>query len=149
MVRDLDQGVEIVTCPTVRESDGLALSSRNRRLTAEGTCDCEQIPASLDRANLMFQGGETDAMALITAFSEDLLAYPGVDIDYAQVMSIDGFKEVEDAGPGCLAVAVFIDGVRMIDHCLLGGPLICTVEEDALKQDGEGRCLCWDEPATA
>ena len=130
MVRDLDQGVEIVTCPTVREPDGLALSSRNRRLSAEARQTAAEIPRSLDRANAHFQAGTTDAMTLVTVFSEDLLAHPNVEIDYAHVISIDGFVEVEDAGPGCLlAVAVFVDGVRMIDHCLLGGPLIVAQAE--------------------
>ena len=81
-----------MTCPTVREADGLALSSRNRRPSTEARATAGQVPASLDRANQLFQAGTTDAMSLITAFSEDLLAHPGVDVDYAQIMSIEGFE---------------------------------------------------------
>lgn len=136
MVRDLDFGVEVITCPTVRETDGLAMSSRNRRLSAEARQIAGEIPQALDRANALYQAGSTDAMDVITVFSEEMLAHPGVDLDYAQVISIDGFKEVEEVTPGCIfAIAVFVDGVRLIDHTLLGGPMIIAGNVENVESD--------------
>ena len=122
MVGDLNFPIDIQVTPTVREQDGLALSSRNRRLDQAGRAIARHIPAGLNKANTLFRNGERKSMKLIEVVAEELLVHPGVDLDYAQVVDVDGFKEVDEATISCiLAIAVFIDGVRLIDHVQLGG----------------------------
>jgi len=126
MASDLDMGVEVRIHPTVREADGLALSSRNRRFTPDDRRIAVALPRGLERANRAFRDGKRDANHLVEIVATELLIHPGVDLDYAQVVRLDGFEEVEDeAGPGCvLAAAAVIDGVRLIDHVHLGGESI-------------------------
>lgn len=123
MAADLDSGVEITVCPTIRARDGLALSSRNRRLNDEMREKARALPRGLEKANRLFSSGETDSNQLLEVVATELLVYPGVDVDYVHVIKLSSFEEVDEAGPGCvLAAAAIIDGVRLIDHVLLGGP---------------------------
>ena len=123
MAADLDAGVEIVVCPTVRDADGLALSSRNRRLDPAQRATALALPQGLQKAKLAFDAGERDANRLIEIAATEMLMHPGVDLDYAHVIKLGTFAEVEDeADAGCvLAAAAFVDGVRLIDHVHLGG----------------------------
>ena len=122
MTADLDFPVEILLAPTVREADGLAMSSRNRRLSPEAREIALALPRGLAIADLAFRAGETDSMSLVELLATELLVHPDVDLDYAHVIKLDGFVETDEAGPGCvLAAAVFVHGVRLIDHVHLGG----------------------------
>lgn len=123
MVRDLCLPVEVIVAPTVREADGLALSSRNRRLEGGSRQKAASLARGLDRANTAFRNGERNSLKLLEPVYDELLVHPGVDVDYADVIRVAGFQEVETAAVGdVLAVAAFIDGVRLIDHTFLGGP---------------------------
>ena len=131
MCADLNFDVELAVHPTVREPDGLAMSSRNRRLSAEQRTVATSLPRGLERANQAFRDGKRDSNSLVEIVATELLVHPGVDLDYAHVISLDGFQEVDEAGPGCvLAAAAFIGGVRLIDHIHLGGESI-PVDLDA------------------
>lgn len=121
MVSDLAMPVAINVGPTVREADGLAMSSRNRRLDDESREIAAGLPRGLELANLAYEAGERSSLKLIELVAEELLVYDGVDLDYATVIKVAGFEEVETAEDGCfLAVAVIIRGVRLIDHVHLG-----------------------------
>ncbi len=121
MVDDLNLPVEIVVAPTVREADGLAMSSRNRRLDAGMRTKALGLPRGLQLANRAFEQGERASLKLIEAVANELLVHPGVDLDYCNVVKLSGFQEVDQADDGCvLAAAVFVDGVRLIDHIHLG-----------------------------
>jgi pantoate--beta-alanine ligase len=125
MVRDLNLPVEIIVAPTVRETDGLAMSSRNRRLTPAMRAKALDLPRGLERARRLFRGGERSSMKLIEQVAEALLVQEGVDLDYADVITLKGFAETTTADGSCvLAAAAFIDGVRLIDHIHLDGPPI-------------------------
>lgn len=119
MARDLDTGVEIVVVPTVREPDGLALSSRNVYLSGPERRAATCLFRALSAANATFVAGERDPGRLTTAMCEVLEAEPLARVDYAEVVSPETFT-----APGRLAVlAVRIGTTRLIDNHLLGEPL--------------------------
>ena len=131
MVRDLDLPVEIQVAPTLRDPDGLAMSSRNRRLTPEMRIKALGLPRGLELVRRAFNQGETRSMKLIEILANELLIHEGVDLDYGDVISLADFSEAESADGRCtLAAAVFIDGVRLIDHILLDGPAIAVNVDD-------------------
>ncbi len=131
MVSDLSSPVEIIVAPTIREDDGLALSSRNQRLDDESRANAVSVPRGLELANQAFKAGERNSNKLMTAFANEVLMYENVDLDYADVVDLDGFVECEEANDHCiLAVAVFFNGVRLIDHIHLGGPSLPVAIED-------------------
>lgn len=125
MAGDLNLGAEIVVAPTVRDPDGLAMSSRNRRLSPESRAKALGLPRGLELARQAYRAGQVTSMKLIEIVAEELLVHEGVDIDYCDVVSLKGFAEAEHADDACvLAAAVFVDGVRLIDHVPLAGHAI-------------------------
>ncbi len=125
LISDLDFPIELVVVPTVREADGLAMSSRNRRLSAEGRRKARGIPAGLEAARRAYAAGERSSLKLAEHVYDELLSEDGVEIDYCDVVDLRGFAEADTATGTCvLAVAAFIDGVRLIDHVALDGPAI-------------------------
>jgi pantoate--beta-alanine ligase len=122
MVRDLDVGVEVVGVPTVREPDGLAMSSRNRRLDPAARRAARCVPDALEagRATARLVGATTaDVTAAVHAVLE---REPAASVDYVEVFDGDDLAPVERPVPGSrLAVAVWLDGVRLIDNVALDG----------------------------
>lgn len=117
MHRDLLLDGEIVGCPIVRESDGLAMSSRNARLSPSARSEALAIPRLLARVRERFAAGERDAAALLRD-AETLLA-PG-RIDYVSLVDAEHLQPCERVeAPVLVAVAVFFGGVRLIDNTLL------------------------------
>ncbi len=112
MVRDLDVPVEIVSSPTVREADGLAMSSRNTRLTAEQRADAPRIRrALLESARL-----PTPAEILASARAA-IEVSPLARIDYLSLVDAETLQPVNGLDrPAVLATAVFYGDVRLIDH---------------------------------
>lgn len=133
LIRDLELPIQIHLVDTVRESDGLALSSRNARLSIAARTIALGIPRGLVLADRAFRRGERSAMRLIEHFAEQVLVEPDVDIDYAHVIRLRDFEEVDQVEAGCvLTVAVFVGPVRLIDHIALGAETIAgvVIEED-------------------
>ncbi|TVR12144.1 MAG: pantoate--beta-alanine ligase [Planctomycetota bacterium] len=130
MVADLHLPVRLSVGPTVREADGLPLSSRNARLSQESRAKAAALPRGLDKANAAFRDGQSLSMSLVELVYEELLVHPGVEVDYADVVRLADFSEASTAQAGdLLAVAAFVDGVRLIDHILLGGPGLSPSKE--------------------
>ncbi len=124
LVRDLDMGVEVVTLPTVREADGLALSSRNRHLSGEQRRTAVSIHRALTRATELLISGETDT-AVIVCEVRGVLNEGGIArIDYVSVVDPETLEEVSEARPGAVvAVAAWVGDIRLIDNTALGvGP---------------------------
>ena len=112
MVRDLDVPVDIIACPTVRETDGLAMSSRNARLTADQRADAPRIHRALTGAARL-----TDAAAVLAAARAAIAASPLTRIDYLELVDAESLQAVADlTKPAVLAAAVFYGDVRLIDH---------------------------------
>lgn len=117
MHRDLFLSGEVVGVPTVREADGLALSSRNARLSAQARLDARAIPRFLANVRRRFDAGERDAGRLL-ADAERALA-PG-RIHYVSAVDAERLQPVERVeGPTLVAVAVFFDEIRLIDNLVL------------------------------
>jgi pantoate--beta-alanine ligase len=122
VVADLDLGVEIVACPTLREPDGLAMSSRNRRLNADERRAATCIPRALDAASQVARNGG-DPPSIVDALRSTISAEPLASLDYATLFDPTSLAErttLDDAdriaGRSRLAVAVRIGNVRLIDN---------------------------------
>jgi len=119
LARDLDTGVEVVVCPTVREPDGLALSSRNAYLGDRERAAARCLFQALRAANQRYLLGERDPEGLRRVMLDVLRAEPLAHVDYAEVVDERSFRP-----PGRLAVlAVRIGETRLIDNHRLGEPL--------------------------
>jgi pantoate--beta-alanine ligase len=120
MVRDLNFAVEIVVCPTVRDDDGLALSSRNRYLSAEERVLALALPRALARFEARVAQGEVCAGCLRTQLRADLEGVEGLRVEYAEVVDPATLEEVDDVRGGALvAVAAWVGGTRLIDNVVL------------------------------
>jgi pantoate--beta-alanine ligase len=120
MVRDLDFPVEIVIAPLVREPDGLAMSSRNKYLSADERRRALSISRGLDRAVALFKQGERDAGTLCDTVSSEVSAAGG-QIDYVEMMARADLRPSERADrPVVLAVAARFGNTRLIDNVFLG-----------------------------
>jgi pantoate--beta-alanine ligase len=123
MVRDLNFPVEIVVCPIVREPDGLAMSSRNRYLSAEERRQALALHRALDEMERQARNGVTAAQQLIVAGEAVLAHEPLVRVDYCRVVDPDTLEDVADARGGALAaVAAFVGATRLIDNTVLYKP---------------------------
>ncbi|MFL5342558.1 MAG: pantoate--beta-alanine ligase, partial [Gemmataceae bacterium] len=124
MVRDLDFPMEMHTLPTVREQDGLALSSRNRYLTAEQRRNAPAIFRALQAVKLRIEAGERDSARVEAELNRELSAIPGARVDFARVVSAESLTPLPHlAGPVLIAVAVFFGTTRLIDNIQLHVPV--------------------------
>ena len=121
LARDLDMGIEIVVLPTVREADGLAMSSRNVRLSPKQRRAAPAVYRALCAGLALWEQGETDADAMRSAVRDVLGAEPLLEaIDYVSVAASDTMEELERATPGAmLSVAAHLGPVRLIDNLIL------------------------------
>jgi len=121
LVDDLDLAVEIRACPTVREPDGLAMSSRNAYLSpAERRC-ARALPQSLRLAVEMVASGQRDANTIRRRVTEHLRMAGGVDIQYVVLVrdgTVTPVTRVE--GPTVVAIAAVVGKTRLIDNELIG-----------------------------
>jgi pantoate--beta-alanine ligase len=122
MAVDLNMGVEVVVLPTVREPDGLAMSSRNVYLTTEQRQAAPMLYRALSHARELWREGERDATRLRREIQAMLEAEPLVDcVDYVSVADAETLEELDAvAGPAMASLAVRIGKARLIDNVLLG-----------------------------
>ncbi|HEX5734344.1 MAG TPA: pantoate--beta-alanine ligase [Blastocatellia bacterium] len=126
MVRELSMDVEIVVGPTLREEDGLALSSRNVYLSPEERKAATVLRRALERARTSYNGGERDSSRLITAMRNIIEAEPRARIDYLAITGVTNLNPVETIPtdrPILISLAVFIGKTRLIDNIVLNGDL--------------------------
>ncbi len=117
MVRDLNVDVTIVPCPTVREHDGLAMSSRNAYLSADQRGQAVCLYQALLEAKKLFQAGETRAKSYIEAMSDRICQEPDAVPDYISLVDPDTLQNLEEVKNSALAVlAVRIGKTRLIDN---------------------------------
>lgn len=121
LVRDLDLPVSIEVCPTVRDSGGLALSSRNTYLSSEDKQRALALSRALHAAEAHVAGGEVDAGVVLAAARAELDA-AGVEPDYLELRSMTDLSPVERVnGSTLLAVAARVGRARLIDNTILRG----------------------------
>jgi len=121
MAVDLNMGVEVVAVPTVREPDGLAMSSRNSYLSPEERRAATVLWRSLCRAQELFDGGERRAEAIRGEMRAVLASEPLARVDYVSVADAETLAELETIeGPALVSLAVRIGGTRLIDNVTVG-----------------------------
>jgi pantoate--beta-alanine ligase len=123
LIADLDVPVELVVCPTVREPDGLALSSRNRYLDPDQRREAVALYAALSAGRALVERGERDPARVEAAMAERLRAARGAEPDYARAVAADSLeKPGRLAGPTLLLVAARFGTTRLIDNFLIDVP---------------------------
>jgi pantoate--beta-alanine ligase len=120
MARDLAIATQVIACPTIRESDGLALSSRNVHLTPEQRAAAPVLHQALLAARTRWEEGERSAEVLRDAMWETLTTEPLADVDYVSVADGTTLAELDRIdGPALLSLAVRFGTTRLIDNELL------------------------------
>jgi pantoate--beta-alanine ligase len=117
MAKDLALDVEVVPCETVREADGLAMSSRNAYLAPEARSHAIALWEALQTARDLAAAGARDALVMIEAMRSAVGRHPGVDLDYAAIVdakTLDPLDSVRDEARALIAARV--GGVRLIDN---------------------------------
>ncbi len=128
MVRDLDFPLEIIVCPTVREPDGLAMSSRNRYLSTEERRQALSLSRALQAAQMQAASGEHRASALLQTMCATLQEGSSARVDYVAVVDPDTLLPLDDVASGALlAVASYVGSTRLIDNALLASATGNTV----------------------
>jgi pantoate--beta-alanine ligase len=124
MVQDLNLPVRIAGVPTVREPDGLAMSSRNRHLSAEERALAPRLYQALRAAQQRIAAGETSAEAIGRAAREALAAEPRMRVEYLEIAGDADMQPVElVAGPVRVAAAVWVGRIRLIDNIRCDPPM--------------------------
>lgn len=122
LVRDFDLPIEIRICPTVREADGLAMSSRNVYLSADERKHALALSRALKKAEQAVAAGERDVWKIRDTLQTELAANPGVRVQYAVVADAETLREPATLDRPCVAlIAAFVGKTRLIDNCLLNG----------------------------
>ena len=120
MVDDLNISIEIIDCPTVRESDGLAMSSRNTYLSAEERQQALVLSQSLHLAKKLVDSGELDVVNLTESVSKMITSMPLAKVDYIEIvddMTLQPVSQVKHKA--LLALAIRFGNTRLIDNTIL------------------------------
>ena len=123
MVADLNVPIEVRVCPTVREPDGLAMSSRNVYLDADARAQSLVLWKGLCLAEELVRGGQRDASVIVERIRQTILSAPDAKIEYSAVVdpiTIEPVREIR--GRALVALAVRFGATRLIDNCLLEPP---------------------------
>lgn len=120
MARDLDFDIEIYGLPTVREADGLAMSSRNARLSPKERKSALSLSRALSLCRQLAEKGEKRADRLIDEAAGEIRKHPGTSIDYIRISDPETLADISLLdGPALISLAVYLGDVRLIDHLLL------------------------------
>jgi pantoate--beta-alanine ligase len=124
MARELHMGVEVVGCPTVREADGLAMSSRNASLSSEEREAAAVLHRSMDAGAKLAEGGEREVSAILRRMREVFDGEPDVYLHYVAVVDADTLEPLETLGgrPVRALVAAHVGDVRLIDNIAFPEP---------------------------
>lgn len=121
MARDLALPVKIAICPTLREADGLAMSSRNRYLSQEERAKATVIFRAMETVRLAFESGERSVEKLLAHAHQCFQAVPEFSVQYAEIRSLPHLQPLERVeGAAALAIAGFLGKTRLIDNLVLG-----------------------------
>ena len=120
MVRDLNFPLEVVVCPTLREADGLAMSSRNVYLNPDERRAATVLYQALTAAQTAYQAGEREAESLRQIMTETIQREPLARLQYVSCADPDTLQEIqgEISGQALLSMAVYIGKTRLIDNLL-------------------------------
>jgi pantoate--beta-alanine ligase len=125
MVNDLNFKVEVMMCPTIREPDGLAMSSRNIRLSQEQRIAAVLLHKALEAGERSLKSGETNAENLREQMRRIIYSEPLAKLDYVSAADPRTLEEVEEVDSGVLlSLAVYFGDVRLIDNILIDGDIL-------------------------
>jgi len=120
LVTDLNLPVKIISCPIIRETSGLALSSRNQYLTPIEKQQAAKIFQSLHQAKIIFSRGEKDSQKLINLVERELEPVEAVKIQYVELVDPVDLQPIEQIQTsGLLAIAAYVGSTRLIDNIVL------------------------------
>ncbi len=123
LVEDLNLEVRLVICPTVRDPDGVAASSRNAYLSPEGRKAASVLYRSLRRAEELVHSGETDAGRILSEMQAMFAQEPQVELEYAAIVEPVRLQPVQSVTAGCVGlVAARVGPSRLIDNTVFGPP---------------------------
>jgi len=124
MVADLNMPLDIVVCPTVRERDGLAVSSRNQYLSPQQRRDAAGIYRALQKCKQLVEAGTTDTARIICQMREILARIPGGQTEYVSIVDAESLEPVDTIEARALAaVALKLGPARLIDNIIIEPPL--------------------------
>ncbi len=120
MVKDLNMNVEIVPCPIIRESDGLAMSSRNVNLTPTDRQAALVLSRSLFNAKSLIEAGTRDAVELFGVIEDNIEEETSIKVDYIKIVDFETLEEVKEIkGKVLIALAAKVGKVRLIDNIIM------------------------------
>jgi pantoate--beta-alanine ligase len=120
VIRDLNIAVETVVCPTVREHDGLAMSSRNQRLTLEGRKTAPVLYKALKVGKSIVDLGESNPEKVLEEIRKVIEDEKSVKIQYLEAVNAETLVPVTQMIPGTMmAMAAYLDNVRLIDNIVI------------------------------
>jgi pantoate--beta-alanine ligase len=122
MVEDLKYNIKVRVCPIVRETDGLAMSSRNVYLSEEDRKKALILSASLKQAEEFIRGGEREVQVIIKSINRNFLSEKSIQLNYIRIVEADSFKESEKLITGrkyFILIACKIGKTRLIDNILI------------------------------
>ncbi|MBC8552748.1 MAG: pantoate--beta-alanine ligase, partial [Candidatus Brocadiales bacterium] len=120
LVADMNMDIDIQVCPTVREEDGLALSSRNKLLNLEERQDALCIYGSLLKAGAMFASDIRDTKEIVEEMTSIIKKTKHTKIDYISIVNANTLEDLSSInGKALVAVAVWIGNTRLIDNTIL------------------------------
>ncbi len=120
MLKDLNYNIQFNIMPTVREPDGLAMSSRNKYLTPPQRANAPVLYQSLQQVEVLIRNGERDGEAVKDTMRSNIASVPGTEIDYIEIMDVDELKPISRlAGSFLIALAVRFGSTRLIDNIIM------------------------------
>ena len=120
MVADLNMSLEIAICPTIRESDGLAVSSRNQYLNKQQRQDAAYLYKSLQKSLEMVHVGKTDTKEIISEMKKILNQKSSIEVEYVNIVNYETLEDINRiVGKVLVAVAVKLGPARLIDNILI------------------------------
>jgi len=122
MARDLSMDTEIIACPTMRETDGLAKSSRNSYLSPEERKAAQVVSRAIFEGERLVKQGETGTAKILRLMEDIVLAETHAKIDYIEIVDLYTLEKIEEInGPILAAAAVYIGKTRLIDNFMYEG----------------------------
>lgn len=117
LIQDLGFQIQMQVCDTLREENGLAMSSRNIRLSAEARKEASMLYATLLKTKMAIQGGE-QLQTVMASARKNIEAKPGYDLQYFEIVDTQSLKPISEnfEGEVALCLAVYVEGVRLIDN---------------------------------
>jgi pantoate--beta-alanine ligase len=123
MVADLNMPLKIVVCPTVREPDGLAMSSRNQYLSPQHRKDATIIYKAVQTGQEMIVGGVVDVSRVIDQMKAILAQVPALEPEYVSIVDAEGLEQIDSLhGRVLIAIAARIGSTRLIDNAVVDSP---------------------------